>query len=93
MLLFNQMSLTGGRYRFSVSFVEYLLENGLESPHKLLNEYTKGHVNCLPGDIGEPFLEGEPDPEISVQLQGFDWDRLESGRFVLLLSILRFEIW
>ena len=87
------MSLTGGRYRFSVSFVEYLLTNGLESPHKLLNEYIKAHTDCLPGDIGEPFLKGEPDPEIIVQPRSFEWDRLESGMFVLQLSILRFEIW
>ena len=87
------MSLTGGRYRFSVSFVEYLLINGLESPHKLLNRYIKAHADCLPGDLGESFLEGEPDPKVEIQLRGFEWGRLKSGRFVLQLSIPRFEIW
>ena len=87
------MSLTGCRYRFSVSFVEYLLANGLQSPHKLLNEYIKAHADCLPGDIGEPFLKGEPDPEITVKLHGFELDKLKSSMFVLQLSILRFEIW
>ena len=79
------MSLTGGRYRFSVSFVEYLLINGLESPHKLLNQYIEAHADCLPGDLGEPFLNGEPDPKIAVELRGFEWDRLKLGRFVLLV--------
>ena len=87
------MSLTGGRYRFSVSFVECLLRNGLESPDKLLNQYIKAHADCLPGDDGVPFLKGEPDPKIELELRGFEWDRLELGRFVLQPSIPRFEIW
>ena len=73
--------------------MEYLLRNGLKSPYKLLNEYIKAHADCLQGDIGEPFLEGQPDPKIEVQLQGFEWDSLKLGRFVLQLLIPRFEIW
>ena len=87
------MSLTRGRYRFSVSFVEYLLRNGLESPHKLLNTYIEAHAGCPPGDLGEPFSEGEPNPKIRVQLRGFEWDKLKSSRFVPQLSIPHFEIW
>jgi hypothetical protein len=94
MLLFNQTSLTGGRYGFSVSFVEYFLKNGLESPHKLLNEYIKALAVCYPGDDGEPFFSGEPRLQIEVGLRGFEWDKLESGRFVLQLQlpIPHFEI-
>ena len=73
--------------------MEYLLINGLKSPHKLLNEYIEAHADCPPGDLGEPFSEGEPNPKIRVQLRGFEWDRLKSGRFVPQLSIPRFEIW
>jgi hypothetical protein len=86
------MSLTGGRYRFSVSFVEYFLRNGLQSPHKLLNEYIKGHADCLPGDTGEPFTSDEADLQIPVRILGFEWDRLQSGRFVLQLPIPLSEI-
>jgi hypothetical protein len=91
-LLFNQSSLTGGRYRFSVSFVECLLINGLQSPHKLLNEYIKALATCLPDDTGEPFTSDEPDLQISDEMGGFEWGRLQSSKFVLQLLILSFEI-
>ena len=90
-LLFNQTSLTGGRYRFSVSFVEYLLSNGLESPHKLLNGFIR-QMGCPPGDTGGRFTEYEDEPQIGIQMLGFDWGRLELGTFVLQLPIPPFEI-
>jgi hypothetical protein len=91
-LLFNQTSLTGGRYRFSVSYVEYLLKNGLESPHKLFNQYIVDHVGRFPGDTGEPFASAENDLRIQVKMVGFNWGRLRLGRFVLQLPIPLFEI-
>ncbi|KAM6498778.1 hypothetical protein JOM56_006726, partial [Amanita muscaria] len=66
-----------GRYRFSVSFLEYLLMNGLQSPHKLLNEYIKAHTTCLPGDSGPDFTSNEPELHITVDVIGFDWKRLK----------------
>jgi hypothetical protein len=66
--------------------------NGLQSPHKLLNEYIKGHTGCLPGDTGEPFTSDEPDLQIIVGIQGFACGRLRLGGFVLQLPIPPFEI-
>ena len=91
--LFNQTSFTGGRYRFTVSFVEYFLMNGLQLPHTLLNEYIKDHTDCLPGDTGKPFSSNEPRLQIRVRMLGFEWKRLETGRFVLQLPIPPFDIW
>jgi hypothetical protein len=59
------------------------LRNGLESPHKLLNEYIKEHTTCLPGDTGDPFTLYERDLRIPVRISGFEWDRLQPGRLVL----------
>lgn len=73
------MSLTGNRYRFSVSFLEYFLMNGLQSHHKLLNKYLEGHITCPPGDTGHAFTLCEPDLISVVDVGGFDWDRLELG--------------
>jgi hypothetical protein len=58
--------------------------NGLESPHKLLNEYIKEYSTCLPGDIGLPFTSNEPELHITVQVTnpGFEWDRLQKGTLV-----------
>jgi hypothetical protein len=72
--------------------VEYLLRNGLESPHKLLNEYIKNHIGCLPGDTGEPFNSTEDNLHIKVSMVGFEWSELELGRLVLQLPIPPFEI-
>ncbi|KAF8223312.1 hypothetical protein L208DRAFT_1426082 [Tricholoma matsutake] len=66
-----------GRYRFSVSFLELFLTNGLESPHRLLNEYIKEHTACLPGDTGDPFTSSEPELHFEVQVMSFGWDRLK----------------
>jgi hypothetical protein len=66
--------------------------NGLQSPHKLLNKYIKAHTACLPGDTGNPFTWDEPDLCIEVQLRGFEWDRLQSGRLVVQLLIPLFDI-
>jgi hypothetical protein len=90
--LFNKMGITGGRYRFSVTFVECLLKNGLESPHKLFNEYIKNHIGCLPGDLGEPFNSNEDSLRIKVPITDFEWNELKLGRFVLQLTIPPFEI-
>ncbi|KAF8341836.1 hypothetical protein F5887DRAFT_1062436 [Amanita rubescens] len=65
-----------GRYRFTVSFLELFLMNGLQSPHKLLNKYQEQHITCPPGDTGLPFTSDEPDLRIKVELKGFDWERL-----------------
>lgn len=80
-----------GRYRFCVSFVECFLMNGLHSPHKLLNEYLYEHLDCFPGDIGDPFISDEPDLHIKVTVKGFDWDRLQldSNATQEALSIVR----
>jgi len=72
--------------------VEYFLINGLRSPHKLLNEYIKELTGCPPGDTGEPFTSDEPPLQIAVEMLGFDWGRLQSGRLVLQLPIPPFEI-
>ena len=77
------MSDTVIRYRFSVSFVEYLLRTGLASPHKLLNEFIKRHTTCFPGDRGEDFTKNEPALRIKVNVRGFEWDRFGNGKFVL----------
>ena len=73
------------RYGFSVSFLEYLLRTGLESPHKLLNEFIKQHTTCFPGDHGEDFIKNEPALRIKVNVRGFEWDRFGYGKFVLQL--------
>ena len=86
--LFNRQSygLNNNRYRFSTSFLEYFLKNGLRSPHKLLNEYIKGHTACLPDDShgALSFTLKEPKPYIAVRVIGFEWDRLQEGRLILL---------
>ncbi|KAF8238519.1 hypothetical protein L208DRAFT_1387485, partial [Tricholoma matsutake] len=66
-----------GQYCFSVSFLELFLRNGLESPHKLLNEYIKEHTICLPGNTGDPFTSSEPELQCEVQATSFEWDRLK----------------
>jgi len=53
--------------------------NGLQSPHKLLNEYLERHITCLPDDTGDPFTSDEPDLFIDVQVRGFEWERLQLG--------------
>ena len=70
------------------------MRNGLESPHKLLNEYIKGHTACLAGDTGDPFTSSEPELHVEVRIMGFEWDRLRLGtRLVLQLEIPIFDIW
>jgi hypothetical protein len=59
--------------------VEHFLRNGLQSPHKLLNAFIQELASCLPGDIGKPFAPGEPNLQITVQVLGFEWDKLWSG--------------
>ena len=66
--------------------------NGLESPHKLLNEYIQGHTTCLPGDTGDPFALSEPDLHVEVRMMSFEWDRLRTGKLVLQLPIPPFDI-
>lgn len=61
--------------------------NGLQSPHKLLNEYLEQHITCPPGDTGLPYSSDEPDLRIKVELKGFDWHRLQLG------SLLSFDSW
>ena len=82
-VVLNCASLTSNRYRFSVSFLECFLMNGLQSPHKLLNKYLEEYLTCPPGDTGEPFTSDEPNPFIDIKVNGFDWDKLQLG---LLLS-------
>jgi hypothetical protein len=62
--------------------MEYLVMNGMQSPHTLLNEYLKQHLGCLPGDIGLPFALKEPSLDIQVELTGFEWNKLDQGRVV-----------
>jgi hypothetical protein len=64
-------------------FLEYLLMTGLESPHKLLNEFIKLHTTCLPGDCGEPFTMNEPDLRMEIDVRGFEWERFGDGKLVL----------
>ncbi|KAF8343670.1 hypothetical protein F5887DRAFT_1134740 [Amanita rubescens] len=66
-----------GRYRFSISFIECFLRNGLKSPHKLLNKYLEQYITCFPGDTGNPFTSDEPNLHIHVKLRGFNWDRIQ----------------
>ncbi|KIM47458.1 hypothetical protein M413DRAFT_200359 [Hebeloma cylindrosporum] len=67
-----------GRYGFSVSFLECFMRNGLESPHRLLNEYVKELTACVPGDTGDPFTLLEPELRVKVESLDFEWDRLRS---------------
>ena len=60
--------------------------NGLQSPHKLLNEYLEKHITCLPGDTGDPFTSDERDFFIHVQVRGFDWERLQLGMLLYSTS-------
>jgi hypothetical protein len=69
-----------------VTFLEYLLLNGLRSPHRLLNEYIKQHTTCFPGDCGEAFTKDEPELGVRVVARGFEWSRLEKGRLFLYLA-------
>lgn len=71
-----------------MSYLEYFLSNGLESPHKLLNEYIKAHTTCLPGDTGDFFTSSEPELDVKVEVMGFDWERLQSGRLVILWPLI-----
>ena len=88
----HRASLTVIRYRFSVSFLEYLLRTGLESPHKLLNEFIKRHTTCLPGDCGEAFTKNEPDLRMDINVRGFEWDRFGDGKLVLQPPAPPFDI-
>ena len=81
------MNLNGKRYRFSVSFLEWFLMNGLQSPHKLLNKYIKELTTRSPGDACEPFTSEEPDILTEFSLGGFEWHRLKSGRLAVQLLI------
>ena len=72
--------------------MEYFLRNRLGSPHKLLNEDIKGHIDCIPGDTGEPFISNEPYLQITARMLGFEWETLQIGRLVLQLLIPPFEI-
>ena len=86
------MSLTYSSYCFSVSYLEFFLRNGLESPHRLLNEYIEELTTCVPGDTGDPFTLCEPELHIQVLMSGFEWDRLWEGRLVFQLLIPPFDI-
>ncbi|KAF8523132.1 hypothetical protein BU17DRAFT_86285 [Hysterangium stoloniferum] len=70
-----------GRYRFLISFVELLLANGLESPHRLLNKYIQQYALCIPGDSlsSEPFIVKEHPLQIEPKLRGFDWEKLREN--------------
>jgi hypothetical protein len=73
------LCLTDGRYRFVVSFLEYFLMNGLKSPHRLLSEYIKGHINCYP-ESGNCLDTDEPELHVQVCMSVFEWDRLLHGK-------------
>jgi len=72
-----------GRYRFSVSFIEHLLSNGLESPHKILNKYIEAHMPCSLDQAGLPFTLEEPGIRPISKLMGFEWDRLQDDEKAL----------
>lgn len=82
-------SVSHARYRFSVTFLEFLLMTGMESPHKVLNEYIEQHIGCLPHDRGEPFTKDEPDLQMDISVIGFNWKRLEAGEYFPLLVPLQ----
>ncbi len=65
---------------------------GLESPHKLLNEFIKRHTTCLPGDCGEAFTRNEPDLRMDINVRGFEWDRFGDGKLVLWPPAPPFDI-
>ncbi|KAF8522941.1 hypothetical protein BU17DRAFT_86519 [Hysterangium stoloniferum] len=70
-----------GRYRFLIPFVELLLANGLESPHRLLNQYIQKYALCPPGDSlsSESFIVKEDKLHIEPKLRGFDWEILRES--------------
>jgi hypothetical protein len=50
------------RYQFTACYIELLLQNGLESPHLLLNEFIYKMTNRVPKEEGlpiEPLLSDE----------------------------------
>jgi hypothetical protein len=63
--------------------VEYLLRNGLQSPHKLLSEYIKAHTLCDLDNTGLPYALDEPKLQFEVPDYNFEWDRLKAGKLVL----------
>lgn len=79
--IFNRANLMRHRYRFSVTFIERILVNGLQSPHRILTQYINTHVGCDPGDTGERFASLEPTLESGINLVGFDWEKLRSGLY------------
>jgi hypothetical protein len=78
--------LTDNRYRFSASFLELLLRNGLQSPHRLLNTYIGKHAMDGPDDPYKHLTSGEPALRVTVNVGNFDWDRLKKGKLVLQTS-------
>jgi len=65
---------------------------GLESPHKLLNEFIVRHSTRFPVDRGEPFTTNEPDLRMEINVRGFDWERFGDGKLVLHLPIPLFDM-
>ena len=60
------------------SFLEWFIQNGFQSPHKVLDEYVKEHTTRLPGD--HVSIEHEPPLLVQIKLLSFDWDRLREGK-------------
>jgi len=68
------------RHRFTSSFIELFLMNGLQSPHRLFNKYIEQCTNYAPLDFSDILLEHEPEVQIQVKLpETFEWAKLEQG--------------
>jgi hypothetical protein len=67
------------RHRFTSSFIELFLMNGLQSPHRLFNKYIEQYADYAPLDFSDVLLEHEPEVQIKVKLRTFDWAKLEQG--------------
>ena len=63
---------------------------GLESPHKLPNEFIFRHSTRFPVVHGEPFTMNESDLRMEINVRGFDWEKFGDGNLVLQLRVLFF---
>jgi hypothetical protein len=84
MKIIAQHSLTcSGRHRFTTSFIELFLKNGLQSPHRLFNAYIEAYTDYYPLDCPNELLVGEPEVQVKVDLRTFDWEKLKKGTYLL----------
>jgi len=87
-LLLHIFTAPFGRHRFTSSFIELFLVNGLQSPHRLFNKYIEQYANYAPLDFSDTLLEHEPEVQIQVKLGTFEWVKLEQGACLFPFLVL-----